>query len=335
MRRWLVGLGLVAACGGSAPQIVAEGLPGGLLSVRAVAPDDVWVIGASSEPADGTGPWVLRYDGEAWSRLDLAAWDGAELWWGHVTASEVVLVGDGGLILEGPRDGALSEVEGPSEQTNFFGVWGASEAEVWAVGSRADDPDRPVLWRRSAGVWAEVDLRGIDGVGSSLFKVHGTAADDVWFVGSEGTILHWDGAALEVVPSGHPTAPLLTVDAGGERPYAVGGIGNGLVLEYDGGAWVDASPSFQPGFNGVCAGGDAAWAVGQLGARAQRIDGVWRSDVDEDVAPLIPLDWHGCAVDGDGGLWMVGGRISSRPLREGVIGYQGEAPPAALDVSAL
>jgi hypothetical protein len=329
--RWW-SLGLLVGCAGDKPVLVGEALPGGMLSVRALSADDVWLIGASSDPDDGSGPWVLHYDGAAWDRLDTSAWPGAELWWGHVTEEELVLVGDGGLILEGPRDGALTAVEGPSADTIFFGVWGADADDVWAVGTTAGDPSVAALWRRRDGAWSSVDPGPVS---DTLFKVHGTAADDVWMVGVLGSILHWDGAALTIVPSPFPTAPLLTVDAEGERPYAVGGLGPGVIVEYDGAAWVDASPDFQPGFNGVCAGGDDAWAVGQRGARAQRVDGVWVPDADQDVAALIASDWHGCAVDDEGGLWMVGGRIASRPLREGVVGYQGRHLPPEIEVDGL
>ena len=42
----------------------AAELPGGLLSVRAAAPDEVWIVGNSPEPLDGTGPYLLEYNGQ-------------------------------------------------------------------------------------------------------------------------------------------------------------------------------------------------------------------------------------------------------------------------------
>ena len=169
------------------------------------------------------------------------------------------------------------------------------------------------------------------------FKVHGSAEDDLRIVGTGGTALHWDGTALAAVATdaqtGTSTAPLLTIDAGGDRPIAVGGAGNGLILEYNGDEWHDLSPDFQPGFNGVCTGADAAWAVGQYGARAAREDDGWVSDSDRSVTPSSVQDWHACAIDHNGGLWTVGGRIASRPLIDGVVGYQGvdEPPDIALE----
>jgi hypothetical protein len=311
------------------PVVLTSSLPGGLLSVQALASDDVWAVGASSDPDDNSGPWVLHYNGDDWSRLDLSAWPGAELWWGFFIDNEMVLVGSGGLILQGERDATLTPVEGPNENTTFYGVWGASSDDIWAVGADTTDDGAPVVWRRQAGEWAPADLSGLDGIGDTIFKVNGTQADDVWFVGSQGTAMHWDGSAFNSFPTGFDTSPILTVETGGERPYAVGGFGNGLILEFDGTAWIDASPEFQPGFNGVCAGAGYAWTVGQLGARAERVDGAWTSDVSKQTMPLITSDWHGCDIDEQGGLWMVGGRIASRPLREGALAYYGpDVPPA-------
>lgn len=320
------GLLMLTACGPTLPDpvLVGEALPPGLLSVRAVAADDVWVVGASPDPDDGSGPALLHFQGTAWERLDTQAWPGAELWWVHVDGGELVLVGSQGLILEGSVGGELASVPGPSADVTFFGVWGADASDLWAVGMRQADETGPALWRRQDGTWSEVDASVTEG--ATLFKVHGQAADDVWFVGSAGTTLHWDGTALVRVPTAEATAPLLTVDTAGGRPVAVGGFGNGLILEHDGGGWVDVSPAFQPGYNGVCSGPDRRWAVGQRGAMALRgEDGVWQTEADLDLPGLILDDWHGCDVDPDGGLWMVGGRIGSRPLRMGVVGYLGDA----------
>lgn len=312
---------------------VGDALAGGLLSVRTPAPDDVWVVGASADPADGSGPIATSYDGETWSRLDTSAWDGSELWWVWVTADEAVLVGNDGLILEHDRSsGAIAAVEGPDAATTFFGVWGASADDLWAVGQTEGGSGTPALYRRQGGTWAPfVDpALGEGSPGQIYFKVHGTAADDVWIVGSDGIALHWDGTALTRSQTGI-TGPLLTVDAGGERPIAVGGSGNGVLLEYDGTAWIDRSPPFQPGLNGVCTGSGAAWTVGQSGARAKLVDGTWTTDADQDVERLTRLDWHACSIDSDGGLWTVGGRIASRPLNDGIIGYQGPDRPKPVE----
>lgn len=333
----LVVLGMLSGCSPcdeSPGCLAAEDLPGGLLSVRTVTPEDVWLTGASADPSDGAGPAAVHYDGEQFTHLDTSAYDGHELWWSWPTETEVVFVGDGGLILELDRaSGTLSEVTGPESDVTFFGVWGASAADVWAVGETSNGP--PALWRRVDGEWAAFDGEAprLTEEGQPYFKVHGTAADDMWIVGGNGLAMHWDGTAFTETPTTESSessfSPLLTVDAGGERPVAVGGLGNAVVLEYDGTAWRDVSPDFQPGYNGVCTGAGQAWAVGLNGSRSHRTDTGWVSDATNAVVPVTTRDWHGCALDTAGNLWTVGGRISTRPLVQGVLGYQGEGslPP--------
>jgi len=301
----------------------------------------VWIVGSSPEPEDGTGPAVLNYNGSSWERIDTSAWAGTEIWWSWVTDDEAIFVGNDGLILEMSRaDGTITRAEGPTDDVTFFGVWGASTDDVWAVGMTEGGEGPRALWRRQDGswsAWSDPALgEGDDSV--TYFKVHGTSADDVWIVGTQGRTLHWDGAELREIASDAeaPTATslFLTIDADPVQPVVVGGTGNGLILEYDGTAWRDRSPDFQPGFNGVCSGAGQQWAVGQKGVRAQRTtDGVWTSDMDMELRPLTYDDWHGCEVSPSGNLWTVGGRIASRPLQSGIIGFQGMDAPAPLPTS--
>lgn len=334
-----------------APCLVGEDLAQGLLSVRARADDDVWVVGSSPAPdseGGASGPLAAHWDGAEWEGLDTSAWDGIELWWAHATSDEVVLVGSQGTVLEHDRgSGGLEQVVDVGAGATFFGVWGADADDLWAVGEGAERPDQdgdgepepplPLLWRRTDGAWAawEDPAFGPGEPRQLYFKVHGTAADDIWIVGSGGTALHWDGTALTATVTDADVdtanAPLLTVDAGGERPYAVGGAGAGLILELDGADWRDRSPEFQPGFNGVCTGpGGVAAAVGRSGARALRVDGEWLPDLDNGVEPATLLDFHACDYSPGGALWTVGGRLASRPLGQGVIVYSGAGDIAPL-----
>lgn len=321
---------LLAACPGeeeptgpvTVQYLTDPAIPPGLLSVRAPGPDDVWVVGSSPEPDDDSGPTVLHYDGSAWDRVDLSEWAGSELWWAHVDGDDVILVGNDGLILEGGRDGQFTPVDGPDEGSTFFGVWGTG-GDVWAVGMTSAQTSE--VWRRQGGTWSAYDL-GIDDFDGTVFKVHGTAADDVWMVGSQGFAAHFDGTSFTRTPTGNDTSPLLTVAVCGDTPIAVGGFGNGVILEWDGSAWIDNSVPFQPGWNGVCCNDAATWVVGQRGSRAvKQDDGTYLSDFEAEISPLIPTDWHGCDVDADGGMWAVGGRIGARPLMSGEVMYEGVA----------
>ena len=96
--------GSESACMTGTGCILAEELPYGLLSVQAEASDDVWIVGSSPEPADGTGPAVLHFNGTDWERLNTSEWAGAELWWAWIASDEAVFVGNQGVILELDRD---------------------------------------------------------------------------------------------------------------------------------------------------------------------------------------------------------------------------------------
>ena len=60
-----------AGPGGSEPEpawgVVLSELPGGLLSVSGRSAGEVYAVG--TDPGDGLGPLVRRYEGQAWTRL--------------------------------------------------------------------------------------------------------------------------------------------------------------------------------------------------------------------------------------------------------------------------
>ncbi len=299
--------------------LVGEGLDEALLSVRATGPDDVWFVGSDQ----GAGPALLQWDGSAWTRHDTAALDGVNLWWVHPTADTVFVAGSGGTLASLDRSsGAITRIDGPRDTLTFFGIWGASAQDMWAVGAAIGAGEPPSIWRNAGGAWAEVDTTAepfhLENV--SLFKVHGSAADDVWIVGTRGLILHWDGATFTDLSPPDLDQNLLTVEWGEAGPIVVGGLNQGLIFEREGEAWVDVTPDLTPALNGVCQGSSTV-AVGRWGGMARRVDGAWALD-DES---LTLLDYHGCLTTSDGAIWAVGGHISASPLNEGLIAYQGPA----------
>ncbi len=327
-------------CDGDSVCVIGDDLPGGMLNVRAVAADDVWLVGSSPDPAIAEGyppgPAALHWDGVEWTAVATNAWDGVEVWAVWATPEEAVFVGNEGTILELDVEmRVVSRVSGPPAETTFFGVWGASSDALWAVGQTLDGQGPPALWRRQDGAWAEWEPPLL-GPGQIYFKVHGRSADDLWIVGTGGTALRWDGQRLVRVPTDTDVdtsmEPLFTVHVHGDHPIAVGGAGNGLILEWDGAVWRDANPGLLRGLNGICSGHDGSFtAVGQAGTRTHLVDSVWVSDMDLDIEASTALDWHACDIAPDGSLWTVGGRIGVRPLRQGVVAYTGPERPSAIE----
>jgi len=314
---WLAALAGVAACSGGDPgwQVVHQDLPGALISVWGSGADDIWSVGG--DPGDG--PMVLHYDGQQWTRLATGA--SGDLWWVFGFAGGPVFMGgSGGLILR-YQDGAFTTMTTPGSDT-VFGIWGANPDDVWAVGGALGGARGAFAWKRDGDSWVAASGFPAGLVDSAvIWKVYGRSAGDAWMVGTNGTVVRWDGSQLSADVTGTGES-LFTVHGDAERYAAVGGFGTGTILENDGSGWVDASPADASPLIGVClTGGSSGWAVGQYGAVYRRDDGGWTAD---DGAPLLDESLHAVWVDPDGGVWAVGGNVLTTPLTRGVMVHRGD-----------
>jgi hypothetical protein len=299
-------------------QQVFGGLSQALLSVWGTSSSDVWAVG--SDVADGTGPLVLRYDGSGWTRLPTG--DAGDLWWVFgFAAGPVLLGGSGGRILR--YQGGAFEAQTTPGTSTVYGIWGARPDDVWAVGG--DGAAGAFAWHFDGGEWSDVSLPGELRDTTSLFKVWGRAQDDVWFVGTRGTILHHDGQAFSEEPSPSPAQrDLFTVHGNAERVVAVGGSGDGLIVENDGSGFHDVTPRGASVLQlaGVHLTEQGGWAVGDYGSVLVREIGGFRAvDLGLDVVQTFHSVW----ADPDGGVWAVGGEVSTLPLTDGVMVHQGKA----------
>lgn len=333
-RRWARALGAIAlslgtagttgCTGDPAPSFVWQGmqrdLPGAMLSVWGRSATDVWSVGADAR--DGSGPMAIHYDGTRWTRLDTGLRAGA-LWWVYGTTPDTVwMVGEGGVVLRhNPQSGHTEKLATPGTAT-LFGVWGASNQDVWAVGGDTA-MNTGVLWHFDGTSWSNVSLPGDLGSRVILYKVWGDSARNVWACGSNGTTLHFDGTTwAEVAIPESARGPLFTVAGHGSDLYAVGGNASGIILENHGNGWTQATVDDAPRLSGVFAPATGSpLAVGNSGALWQRRDGRWQQ-----VArpPRTDLDFHSVWVDPSGAVWAVGGDIQSSALTKGVVYRFGE-----------
>jgi hypothetical protein len=294
-------------------EVLREGLPGAAMSVWGTGADDVWVTGSRG---DGTRPTLEHFDGSTWDSLDAGV--DADLWWGFGPSDHTVwFVGHAGTVLQHDRaSGKFTAIDAVTEAT-LFGVWGPPEGPIYAAGGIVPQPDSGgagVLVRVVEGTAELVELPDLDPT-ELLFKVWGTAADDVWVIGSLGSVLHFDGTTWDLDRlEGNPR--LVTISGGGpDDMVVVGGTTEGVVLQrLDAGSWEPVEGlSFAP-LNGVFVhpGGTAA-AAGMWGNVYERRDGIWS------VLPLPPalVDFHGAWVDEKGAIYAGGGDIIS--LRDGVV----------------
>lgn len=291
-------------------QTVGESLPGAMLGIWGSSATDVWIVGADG----GDGVNTRHFDGTAWS----AELNGiGTLWWVSGQGDEVWLAGEGGQV--GRRGEALTVLD---PALTMFGVWAAAPDDAWAVGGNIDAAaDAAALYRWDGAAWTRVELPAEAAAAAALYKVWGTSATDVWCVGTNRTIVHWDGSSWTYTASPVPGS-LFTVHGSGTDVWAVGGDFTGEIVRWDGATWSVESPAGALQLTGVNGG----YAVGVRGAVYVRGDGGWSLDA---RGQATREDLHSVWRDPDGGAWGVGGHTSSFPLLRGTLVYGGDAtiPP--------
>ena len=328
MNRWfvLVLSSCLVACPSDPPAegwaLVHTGLSGALLSVWGTSASDVWAVGADAR--DGSGPTVIHFDGEAWERVPTGEAQG-NLWWVFgFDQGPIYMGGEGGVILR-YEAGEYTHMTTPGTNT-VFGIWGATPDDLWAVGG-ASDSTGAFAWRLEGDTWTpEPTLPAEVPTDASLWKVHGTATDDAWLVGSSGVALHWDGTTLTPGDTG-VGASLFTVHADDAGRYAaVGGSATGIIVEYEGSQWTNVTPDPPPpGLTGVALGQDGfGIAVGTFGAVYARSNAGWAA---EELGFNLGLSLHGAWIDDQGGVWVVGGQVFSPPYNDGVLIHRGASIP--------
>jgi hypothetical protein len=111
--------------------------------------------------------------------------------------------------------------------------------------------------------WTDMTPSGIFG---GLNDVWAAASDDVWVVGVDGLLLHYDGSTWTQVPSGTAASLLGVSGRTADDVWAVGL--NGTLLEYDGVAWAPVASPLEADYWDVAVRGDvvvfAAWHLGLL-----------------------------------------------------------------------
>lgn len=298
---------------------VAENLPSAILSIRGTSSTDVWAVGADN----GSGPAVMHYDGNAWSSLSTGT--SGDIWWTETVGDTVWLVGAGGQILS-YQDGAFT-TQVVDETVTFYGVWG-SGTTLWAVGGRPElGANGGMIYQNEGRGWVAATLPPEASATLAIFKIWGSSATDVWAVGSEGILLHYDGSTWTLVPTGLSDESLFTVSGAGGVSYAVGGFSSGVILRNDGSGWVSDATGMVPQMNGVYAiSAEEALAVGNQGSIWIRDADGWTEDTRKET---VYQDFHAAWADETGGLWASGGHLSSRPLDGGMLYYLGSNPPSS------
>ncbi|MCA9573283.1 MAG: hypothetical protein KC656_35850, partial [Myxococcales bacterium] len=160
-----------------------------------------------------------------------------------------------------------SEAFDPSGDGYLSSVWGTSDDDVWVVGG---DDDGASVRHKVGDDWTRPEPPDVP----LLVWVHGFGPDDVWSVGLDGTVVHWDGTSWEQLPAptdqdlwgvfGHTPDELWIVGGtvGGGRPVLFR-LAGGTFEEVE--ITSDLNPRQARALFKVWGTGDTTWIVGGNG----------------------------------------------------------------------
>lgn len=220
---------------------------GAIFSIWADGPGSIIAVGG--QPLQGV---ALEYVDEAWVRVMDLPEPVPRLSWIHGIGEMRVAVGYYGVVIQ--REDGLWQHRESGVEAPLWGVWGATEDDLWAVGGGGPEGS-PILLHDDGDGWSEVDVSGLVGESNALYKVWGRSADDVYAVGAGGLILHFDGAAWSVQES--PIGSTLIGIAGDDDEVVVaGGRSSGVVLRQIDGEWNRLGFPDDEGFDGAWIDGE-------------------------------------------------------------------------------
>lgn len=220
------------------------------------------VITRQSEAGSGV---MYRRDGSTWSEVALPEGTPLLNWVFGFGPDDVWVVGEFGTILRW-NGSEWTEFPSLTEQT-LWGIWGSGPDDLWAVGGGGQTVSsfEPTILRFDGTSWRQQAVPALDPVSAfQLFKVWGRSADDVYVVGMQGVVLHWDGTELRQIPVPSEGQDWVALWGNERELVLVGGRGDLQISYLADGEWTEIDDRFGPGLNGVWTGEPGtAYAVGE------------------------------------------------------------------------
>jgi len=282
---------------------VYEG-PGALSGVWGSGPDDVWMVGGTTETGE-----IYHFDGSDWSEVTPPAGTPLLVWVYGFGPDDVWSVGLDGVVVH--YDGSDWTTLDSGTTEDLWGVFGFSSDDLWIVGGFADTTPDPVILHFDGTTFepyvltAEENERGA----TTMFKIWGYDASSLFMVGQRGQINQWDGTNWAYSGAG-PNADQDFVSLWGtsaDNIVAVGGRGNGRIATWDGSAWDTLQPSGIGGLNGVTMIDPNTAVVGGINGYVGVFD-VETATLTAELAPTT-IDVHALWYDGAGTTYGVSGRF--------------------------
>jgi hypothetical protein len=258
----------------------------------------LWVVGGQF--ANGK---ILHQDASGWHEVDPGV-SVQLLNWVHGTSRKDVFVGGyEGAILH--FDGSTWRLQDTPTTEPVWGLWAVAPDDVWAVGGDNNSTNPPFVLHYDGNAWSAVTLPTLVRPGvHALFKVWGSSADDVYAVGQNGVVLHWDGSEFTELFVGVSHDLIGIWGTGPDDVLIVGGRSNAEIVHWDGMQWTKAPASALPGLNGVwMRSPSVAHAVGVAGTSVL-IDPTTLATTPESVPTSLEL--HGVFGDAQGQLIALG-----------------------------
>lgn len=263
--------------------------------VNGTAAGDVWVMGAAG--GFGGPPTIIHWDGTAWKDYTNASATGDVFAMTLVGKSIGWAVGSGGLLLR--WNGVSWTVNISPSMKSFYSIKAKDSKDITAVGDNGalmhwDGISWKLMTTKMEAKftqyaltnrWIVGDLGGMlyrDDVTNDVYRlatttaagmtgggttawraVHGTAADDLWFVGIGGSIQHWNGKTLDGIMPVKGVNVLNGVYAvAPDNIWAVGDMGF-IVHSTDGKTFTAVTSGVTSNLNGIHGvAKDDIWAVG-------------------------------------------------------------------------
>jgi photosystem II stability/assembly factor-like uncharacterized protein len=208
----------------------------------------VWGSSGSDCYAVGDGGTILRYNGGSW--VSMAGPTNANLYgvWGHANGSRVYAVGSTGTILRYEAGSWVPEDSGV--KARLSGVWGTPDGtRIYVTGDPESDGQgniRNMILSSNGTGWTRMDTPIVAPGRGRLHGVWGFANNNVFAVGDDGVILHFDGNQWSPMTSGTTTDLYAVWGANMSSVFAVGRYGT--ILHYNSSQWnpIDTDTSGQP-----------------------------------------------------------------------------------------
>ncbi|HYP97350.1 MAG TPA: hypothetical protein VER96_01665 [Polyangiaceae bacterium] len=150
---------------------------------------------------------------------------------------------------------------------NFVAIWGSSATDIWVIANQTGDLagsqqtnsiERSALLHWDGLRWGATQFDDT----RALRAIWGSSKHDVYVVGANSTLLHYDGNSWSPVPLMlGASIDFTSVHGTSAKDVWVVGLGR-AALHYDGSAWFTLTPPTMDVFRSVWSSADDVWVLG-------------------------------------------------------------------------